>query len=497
MYTVACPSCGANVNFRSAASVMAVCEYCQSTLVKDADAVKDIGKMSSVLEDYSPIQITTSGEYKGKPFSVVGRIQLKYDGGFWNEWYLWFDDGSCGWLSDASGQYIITLAVPAPPKVPAFESIKPGLTLNSGGLTYMASDVRSADCIAGQGELPFAVGPGWVAKVADFRFADQFLTLDYSDEKPELYQGSATNLNDLKCQLLRSPEQIVEAAGKYRGKTAALSCPGCGSSINYQAGLATQVVCPSCHAEVECSTGVAVALQKHTELEQISTTLNLGDKATIESIKWRVIGLMQCCVPDDDEEDPWFEYLLFNEKLGFLWLIETSEGWEKVNVLNEWPECRSSSGATFQGSSYTKLFAYHSQVIYAAGAFNWRVSIGDTTHIIDYSADGKKLTRETSSTEITWSAATKCSSEEVAAWFAGTSSAAAIAETAHEQAENSEESSLKGLASKFSGVLLLIQLPLLLFSRHSSFIALLVTFVILWAPVWIPVLMSMQNGDDD
>jgi len=74
MQKVSCPSCGAEVSFRSAASVMAVCEYCHSTLLKDAESVKDIGKMSDVLEDYSPLQINTSGEYQGKHFTVVGRI---------------------------------------------------------------------------------------------------------------------------------------------------------------------------------------------------------------------------------------------------------------------------------------------------------------------------------------------------------------------------------------------------------------------------------------
>ena len=50
MQIVSCPSCGAEVKFRSHASVMAVCEYCNTRVLKDADAVKDLGKMSSVLE---------------------------------------------------------------------------------------------------------------------------------------------------------------------------------------------------------------------------------------------------------------------------------------------------------------------------------------------------------------------------------------------------------------------------------------------------------------
>ena len=89
MFKLACPSCGAEVAFRSATSAIAVCEYCRSTLVREADAVRDVGKMSAVLEDYSPLRIGVSGVYSGRAFAVIGRIQLRYDAGFWNEWYLW------------------------------------------------------------------------------------------------------------------------------------------------------------------------------------------------------------------------------------------------------------------------------------------------------------------------------------------------------------------------------------------------------------------------
>ncbi|MEO7497576.1 MAG: DUF4178 domain-containing protein, partial [Massilia sp.] len=87
MQTVSCPGCGAPVQFKSHASVMAVCEFCQASVLKDAAAVKDLGKMSAVLEDFSPIQINTAGVFAARPFTVVGRIQLRYADGMWNEWF--------------------------------------------------------------------------------------------------------------------------------------------------------------------------------------------------------------------------------------------------------------------------------------------------------------------------------------------------------------------------------------------------------------------------
>ena len=78
MQQVACPGCGAPVVFKSSASVMAVCEYCKTTLLKDAGSVRNLGKMSEVLEDYSPLQIGSSGRLAERGFTLIGRIQLQY-----------------------------------------------------------------------------------------------------------------------------------------------------------------------------------------------------------------------------------------------------------------------------------------------------------------------------------------------------------------------------------------------------------------------------------
>ena len=46
MQQVTCPGCGAPVEFKSAASVMAVCGFCKTTLLKDAGSIRNLGKMS-------------------------------------------------------------------------------------------------------------------------------------------------------------------------------------------------------------------------------------------------------------------------------------------------------------------------------------------------------------------------------------------------------------------------------------------------------------------
>jgi len=495
MQKVSCPSCGAEVAFRSAASVMAVCEYCHSTLLKDAESVKDIGKMADVLEDYSPIQINTSGEYQSKHFTVVGRIQLRYDDGFWNEWYVLFDDGTGAWLSDASGQYVFTLPQRSGSNVPKFEALKPGVGLTLSGSRFVASDVRTAQCLAGQGELPFKVGRGWQAKVADFRSGNRFVTLDYSDgETPQLYIGQSVDLTGLRCQLLRSETDIAQTAGKYRGKTAVLNCPNCGSAINYQAGMAVNVVCPSCNAQVDCAGDKAVVLQKHEQLARVITTLALGDFGTIDGIKYHVIGFTKCNEIGSDGTSQWIEYLLFNDKRGFLWLVESQDRWDRVKVLDEWPEQRSATTVDLRGAAYNKLYQYGAEVVYAAGAFNWRVTVGDRTRIIDYARDTSKLTAESSDSEIVWSVATQVSDAQVRQWFAkktmpGTGSLA----SQHAAAEPVDLSALKTATIIASVILAVINLPISFTHDDEDILVTMIGLGVLWIPFWF---QNRANGGD-
>ena len=58
---VACPSCGAPVRFRGATSIVAVCPFCKSTLVREGVKLEDIGKQAELLEDHSPIRIGAEG----------------------------------------------------------------------------------------------------------------------------------------------------------------------------------------------------------------------------------------------------------------------------------------------------------------------------------------------------------------------------------------------------------------------------------------------------
>ncbi|WLI90085.1 DUF4178 domain-containing protein [Massilia sp. R2A-15] len=476
MQIVSCPSCGAEVQFKSHASVVAVCEYCRATVMKDADAVKDLGKMSSVLEDFTRIQIGTAGVLGGRNFTVVGRIQLKYSAGMWNEWFLMFDDAGTGWLGDSSGLYTATTEMEATGSLPAFDAIAPGQLYTINGQRFTASEKRVAQCIGGQGELPFRVGEGWQARVADFRAGGAFVTLDYSDgDVPALYNGVSVTLEDMNCQLLRDDEQIKASAGKYRGKLDALECPSCGTGIKYLPGVTTALVCPSCQAQLDAAGPKAQILAKGESVERVRTTIPLGSTAMIFNVQYQVIGAM---VRTDDEGTAWTEYLLYNTRANFFWLVETSEGWSRSNVMTTWPQWLSTSSdrVELENATYNKLYDYPATVQWAAGAFNWRVAAGDVVHVFEFENGPTRLAAELTKEELTWSRSTKVSFDQLNAWFGN----AMRADPLHKMPNEALPST--NVATKFLWWILGLNAIPLIFNFSGTFFYVVIAILAIYLP---------------
>ena len=502
MQQVSCPTCGAPVSFRSAASVMAVCDYCKSTLVKDADSVKSIGKMSEVLEDYSPIQINASGTVDGKSFTVVGRIQLRYPAGFWNEWYVLDEHGEGAWLSDASGQYTFTRAVDAGAlhagQLPRFEGLAPGTPLDLGKapdgsrLVFIASDIRTAQCTGGQGELPFTVGKGYTARVADFRRGKEFLTLDYSDDgvdqsagSPSLFRGRSVTLTEMQCQLLRDPETIKDNAGRFKGRISSLECPSCGSAIAFSPGATTHLLCPSCHAAIDASGPVAEVIAAAQRVEAVHTTVPLGAAATIAAASYTVIGVMRRAEISEQASE-WTEYLLYAPQKGFIWLVETDQGWERADVLDGWPYWYRADQVGFDGTTYDKLYDYNAVVRYAAGAFNWRVELGDTNEITEFQHGPIKLAAEANDAELTWSRSTPIASKDLAQWFGKEVDANAFANAAKSAPSVAALPGGYRRAAKWMTILLLaINAIPILFSPGRALVIVILAAVGLYFPAWL------------
>ena len=399
-----CPSCGAPVVFKSASSVFAVCEYCQSTLVRHDQNLEDIGKMAALVEDRSPLQLGAEGSYKGVHFALIGRIQIKYSQGIWNEWHLLFDDMRTGWLSESGGEYVLTFAQFVGEALPQFDDLKIGQRFVLASQTWTVSNIEKAECVAGQGELPFKVGAGYPVSAVDLRNQANFATLDYSETPPLLFVGEAVDFPSLKMANLRDGMAIPTKAVEAR----VFRCPSCGSPMAARSKDILAVGCASCGAVVDAADESYRILSKSLGMrdEKYSPRLPLGSKGRLDGKPVEVIGfLVKRCVVDAIAYN-WSEYLLAAEHGTYRWLTEYNGHWNVVDVLSKPP-----AGGIIEvdsvrhGGQVFKHFAttQAAEVIQVAGEFTWRVRRGETNRVVDYVAPPLMLSSESTGNDLSWS----------------------------------------------------------------------------------------------
>ena len=203
-----CPSCGAAIQFLWSSAVQTTCPFCRSILVRhDVDLAK-VGVVGDLPPDSSPIQRGVEGRWKGRAFTVVGRIIYEHERGTWNEWHLRFanaDEG--GWLSDAQLEYAIS-------RLSVFDGLpleetraRVGQTMGHGGERFTVTTLTRAHYRGVEGELPFEYWDKRDVLFADLRSpTGAFATVDYSESPPLLFVGEFVRFADLDLRNLRAFE---------------------------------------------------------------------------------------------------------------------------------------------------------------------------------------------------------------------------------------------------------------------------------------------------
>lgn len=404
MKTANCPSCGGPLRFRGATSVVAVCAFCKSTLVRDGVKLEDIGKQADLLEDDSPIRIGADGRHKGVGFTVVGRIQYRYGSGVWNEWHVVMADGKSAWLSDASREYTITFLV-APQALPKFEELKPGQVLTIGKHTFTAMNMEQAEVVAGEGELPFRFTSGWKADVADLRGeGNKFATIDYSEDPPHVYAGEKLPFDQFAFSGLRDPTQV----GFAKGRALAFKCAGCGSPLESHLATSEVVACATCGSVTDVTKGVGEVVQKaEKHRKKFKPSIPLGAEGTWNTVRYEVVGLMRRQITVDGEKYEWTEYLLHTTERGYAWVSEYNGHFSFIQSSAELPKSASWLGGKprmkYLGHTFEHFQKSEPRVVYLAGEFYWQVRLGDKAVCNDYVAPPLILSSEATGNELTWS----------------------------------------------------------------------------------------------
>ncbi len=424
-----CPNCGASVEFKSAASQLAVCDFCRSTLRRSGDELERIGQMAELFDDHSPLQLGVQGTIAkpmtvsppageaaddlrlAGPFSIIGRLQYRYGDGVWNEWHLLLADGDRGWLSEDNGSYALMREAGERRDLPAPERFQIGQNLRLEGRQYQIASIVQAQLIAAAGELPFAPALNQPFWLVDTRSADaRIMTLDYSTlgtsgadsaTSARVYVGIPITLGGLALSGLKE-DNTKSLTGK------SLSCPNCGVALEVKLDGSKSVTCPSCASLVDLTRAEDGKPVFTRQVTRYVSPIPLGTEGTVEGVQWQAVGFARRSGLDSDgERFNWAEVLLYHRTEGFAFVVVANDGVSFVRPVQDVPSGPAWNSVRYRNRQYKGEPNYQSVVDYVEGEFYWQVRVGQQTRHVDYSSGELLLSREESvskdAREVVWS----------------------------------------------------------------------------------------------
>ena len=199
-----CPSCGGEISFQSSLTVFSVCSFCRSTLIRNDAGLESIGKMAQLIDDTTPLKLGTSGRYQGS-FSLIGRVQVAWKEGFWNEWFARFSDGRQGWIAEAQGFWMLSFAVSKPENLPKAAALKPEMQIGLDKILYTVDDIKPITYSYAEGELPFMAAQGYSAISVDLHHGENdFASITYEPSgNADVFIGKYVDFEQFSFQNLR------------------------------------------------------------------------------------------------------------------------------------------------------------------------------------------------------------------------------------------------------------------------------------------------------
>jgi hypothetical protein len=386
--------------------VVAVCEYCNTTLYRDGP-VLHAGERSILAEPRSSLRVGAIGDVGGRRMELLGRIQFSTVEGdaAWDEWYA--EDPATGeaiWLIEDARGYTLERPL-GPVELPPDFQPTIGRMIEHQGQGFEITEVGDAVCVGGEGRLGRDLRPGATYRFVDSRQLGSSGVLNLEFSPGALAGGAPLGFYGEVVPASAVHFAAPEAGGFVEAQTtSAIQCVGCGAGfqLKAQGDPVRTTTCDNCGSQLELSAGGQRVLSRNSG--RAIFPFAVGDAMTWKDDRWEVVGRL-VYVETDEYGVQYFsrEYLLWSVNGGYLWLAEYEGHYVVFTPTKAGPPLReiraSSRFDTLDFDGPFRFFERGAQVVhFVDGALPWLTRVGDRHEYVDLIAPPRILSVELSGT---------------------------------------------------------------------------------------------------
>ena len=397
----ACPSCGAPVVFSAGSAQVLVCGSCSAVVARKGLSLEAHGRVGRVLDTDSPLRLGLEGRHQDRPFRIVGRLQKDQGAALWDEWYVEFEDGRTGWLSESEGALHLLFFAGEQQGV-ARRGLRPTAVRVLQGVRFVAEEVGEARTVSAEGQLPHDVDTSAPSRFVDLTGPGGALaTLDWGasgEDAPELYVGTRVELE----QLGFDAEQLRPRVTKVSLQAA--RCTQCNGPLELRApDRALRVACPYCGALLDVSRGKLAFLQLLDKPDH-GPRIPLGRKGTLGGVEWMVVGFLLRSCTVEGTRYPWDEYLLYHPRRGFSWLVDSAGHWQHLTPIPAGDlDVQARRSARYRGRRYRVFSSVEAVTETVLGEFYWEVEAGERARATEFVDPPRSISEDLTEDEVTYS----------------------------------------------------------------------------------------------
>ncbi|RYY97778.1 MAG: DUF4178 domain-containing protein [Chitinophagaceae bacterium] len=361
-----CPGCGGTLAFAHESVNLATCS-CGAVVEQQEDGSLALRPYYRINAPFELLQPGTGGTWQGRSFTVLGRIQVLFDGSAYNYWTILFDDDTLAWLAEGYGLYSILV----PTRI--------GLVLRADDIDQLRIGVQRE---LFTGELFLLVGKGecrsWAIEGAlhlpernerfrEFDFASaggrHFRLFQFLRTYAVAFEEFPTTAGALQFTNTR-PEP--EGAGNYD-----VPCPRCAAQVRIRNfPYAQSGHCDQCDHHLSLSGPGNRFVVNGSNSTTPTPLIPLGSTGTLQGIDYEVLGYARK-TEENRYRSQWREYVLWNRVEGYAFLSEFDGHWVYLRERIDGPVLLQSGARSFDvdGEPFQLFNRYNFSVDHAQGSF--------------------------------------------------------------------------------------------------------------------------------